>query len=839
MRTDNGAVTVVFTDNTEYTGQWKSYFPLLDGFGFGAPQLRPVGNLGSLLEAAYATNPLYPILDAAFKISAPYSRTRRLDAELRSRSNKAETPTPPSQLDVDLQQQITAGLEDGRRLAEVTPTPVPKFDKVYKWQFTQGLPDGTAADLTVYTYKADPTVDAVVESTKVSVATLASGKVMVVWKSNTYHYFPGMPDANALVALSRLAVQLATELSGGELILDVIGNGGGSVELSAWARQYFFGGDKVNQPLESTCIWVDELMSPIKEDLVKHTKAISVALLTAQGTYTDLANALPNRGGTSQWMVSTAQLFDDALMLKVGVNLSTAGATLAAGQYAEFDAACNSAKMTSGAGGTINGAAGNCKVLSYLTLAMFTMRQVGTCLAAAVTNTPNTYTDSCGIGTLLGLKDPSNELDGNGRNPGAPLFMQNTRDYKTHLPFTAHPTALNAQSAYPDEGFASAGQFLIDDEEMTTSMAAYEQTEAKMLGRAEAVKYSSLYKLDCPEKSQAFVRAASDSSDLSTKILGVTYAGLFDPFLTPAPQTTLKSIKIVTDGTCGSACSQFVSGPYLTGSATLYTYGGVPGEPMDISAFQAGNVLEWKNVWLPMTLQSVIATFLASPGDELRGWWPFATGGAARFAQTATRYPDILGKGSLWREWYPPHGPNPRPGDLLLHPTTNPSVGLGASGADPNCASSPSGWQVPSARKLPSQLLLPNLPEPERGGTRPRQQLVARAARSVRAGDRFGAKATLFVPHRRLGSARRSRSREGRQARDPGGGSRVGGDGDRYRRLHAPPPPGRRGHRQRAAAGGDHDRIGRGGGRCRLCHGGGDRCDEVTPSRSTHMGKNR
>ena len=58
----------------------------------------------------------------------------------------------------------------------------------------------------------------------------------------------------------------------------------------------------------------------------------------------------------------------------------------------------------------------------------------------------------------------------------------------------------------------------------------------------------------------------------------------------PASQTMLTDIRILTDGTCGSTCSQFVSRPYLTGAATLYTYGGFEDEKLDISSFNAGNV---------------------------------------------------------------------------------------------------------------------------------------------------------------------------------------------------------------------------------------------------------
>lgn len=119
----------------------------------------------------------------------------------------------------------------------------------------------------------------------------------------------------------------------------------------------------------------------------------------------------------------------------------------------------------------------------------------------------------------------------------------------------------------------------------------------------------------------------------------------------PAPQTMINNIKILTDGTCGSACSQFVSRAYLTGAATLYTYGGFKDEDMDISAFNAGNVLGWSDVWSMYTLNSFAANAFVSPQKTPAAFWPPATGNF-RYSYTAQRFPDILGPQSNWREMY-------------------------------------------------------------------------------------------------------------------------------------------------------------------------------------------
>lgn len=60
----------------------------------------------------------------------------------------------------------------------------------------------------------------------------------------------------------------------------------------------------------------------------------------------------------------------------------------------------------------------------------------------------------------------------------------------------------------------------------------------------------------------------------------------------------IKSIKYITDGTCGSACSQSTTRAYIDGMATVISYGGIEGQPIDISSFNGGNIdHDVENFW--------------------------------------------------------------------------------------------------------------------------------------------------------------------------------------------------------------------------------------------------
>jgi hypothetical protein len=67
-------------------------------------------------------------------------------------------------------------------------------------------------------------------------------------------------------------------------------------------------------------------------------------------------------------------------------------------------------------------------------------------------------------------------------------------------------------------------------------------------------------------------------------------------------------VGIVTDGTCGSACSLFSTLMVTNGDAVAFTYGGQADTAMDISSFCGGNVLEYNDVMQSTALARKIAS---------------------------------------------------------------------------------------------------------------------------------------------------------------------------------------------------------------------------------------
>lgn len=77
-----------------------------------------------------------------------------------------------------------------------------------------------------------------------------------------------------------------------------------------------------------------------------------------------------------------------------------------------------------------------------------------------------------------------------------------------------------------------------------------------------------------------------------------------------ASQTRLKGVTVITDGTCGSSCSVFLTSPYLDGLVTAVSYGGFHDEPNDITSFHGGPVREWAAVWPGLlAIADVLNTF--------------------------------------------------------------------------------------------------------------------------------------------------------------------------------------------------------------------------------------
>jgi len=64
-------------------------------------------------------------------------------------------------------------------------------------------------------------------------------------------------------------------------------------------------------------------------------------------------------------------------------------------------------------------------------------------------------------------------------------------------------------------------------------------------------------------------------------------------YLNWAPTWFFSKVIALTDGTCGSACSQFLSEAMADGTVTAISYGGRPDSVTDTSSFCGGNVEDW------------------------------------------------------------------------------------------------------------------------------------------------------------------------------------------------------------------------------------------------------
>jgi hypothetical protein len=76
-----------------------------------------------------------------------------------------------------------------------------------------------------------------------------------------------------------------------------------------------------------------------------------------------------------------------------------------------------------------------------------------------------------------------------------------------------------------------------------------------------------------------------------------------DSYLSPTKNIDyfVDDLTIITDGTCGSACSLFITKFQSHNKAKILSYGGIEGmEEMETSSFAGGNVLDWASFvgWL-------------------------------------------------------------------------------------------------------------------------------------------------------------------------------------------------------------------------------------------------
>eukprot|EP01105_Mastigella_eilhardi_P028044 TRINITY_DN89_c1_g3_i4.p1 TRINITY_DN89_c1_g3~~TRINITY_DN89_c1_g3_i4.p1 ORF type:complete len:586 (+),score=82.25 TRINITY_DN89_c1_g3_i4:488-2245(+) len=100
-------------------------------------------------------------------------------------------------------------------------------------------------------------------------------------------------------------------------------------------------------------------------------------------------------------------------------------------------------------------------------------------------------------------------------------------------------------------------------------------------------------------------------------------------YFAPYAGCHLDRLLVLSEGTCGSACSQFVSHLQSSGRARILTYGGDEASVMDGSSFAGGNVMIW---------QTYIAMFEEAgvPADQLPPVLP--TSASARFNNHESYY---------------------------------------------------------------------------------------------------------------------------------------------------------------------------------------------------------
>eukprot|EP00931_Biecheleriopsis_adriatica_P059195 TRINITY_DN35386_c0_g1_i1.p1 TRINITY_DN35386_c0_g1~~TRINITY_DN35386_c0_g1_i1.p1 ORF type:complete len:945 (-),score=155.97 TRINITY_DN35386_c0_g1_i1:37-2844(-) len=78
-----------------------------------------------------------------------------------------------------------------------------------------------------------------------------------------------------------------------------------------------------------------------------------------------------------------------------------------------------------------------------------------------------------------------------------------------------------------------------------------------------------------------------------------------------------KELAVLTNGLCGSACSMTATKLQMAEGATVFTFGGVPGEKMDVSAFAGGNVEQYKEFWPTVLQAALIGDILHGPNTKI------------------------------------------------------------------------------------------------------------------------------------------------------------------------------------------------------------------------------
>lgn len=124
------------------------------------------------------------------------------------------------------------------------------------------------------------------------------------------------------------------------------------------------------------------------------------------------------------------------------------------------------------------------------------------------------------------------------------------------------------------------------------------------------------------------------------------------------PQKVVKTVRILSDGTCASTCSEMVTRQYLDGLATVITYGGIVGQPMDISSVNGVGSIDWQNPVGDGLWRTALKSFLDKNiwyPEVTPTSWPFMPIPLAMHEVSITQRAQVaraLGPNALPREWY-------------------------------------------------------------------------------------------------------------------------------------------------------------------------------------------
>ena len=130
-----------------------------------------------------------------------------------------------------------------------------------------------------------------------------------------------------------------------------------------------------------------------------------------------------------------------------------------------------------------------------------------------------------------------------------------------------------------------------------------------------------------------------------------------------APQTKVKAFKVLSDGNPGSAASMFVTFAHSKQVATVVTFGGLKGQPMDMSSFNGGSKGDYNKLLPIHSFSSFFWSAIFSPTKSVteHAYWPFpAANGGPRpnsllsgYTEQAMVLVDLPGGSKqLPREWY-------------------------------------------------------------------------------------------------------------------------------------------------------------------------------------------